>query len=343
MSNRKILVTGGCGYIGSHTIVELINSGYEVLCLDDNSRSDETLLGGIEKITGKRVKNNKIDLKRLDLLDGFFAEHNDVDSVIHFAAYKYVGESVKEPFMYYENNLNGMNNLLRMCQKYNVKNFIFSSSCTVYGRSSKPPVNEEATFGEAESTYGRTKQICEYMLMDYHKILDTKIIPLRYFNPVGAHESGLIGNVSYTKPESLAPFITQVAAGKLEKLTVFGGDYNTKDGTAVRDYIHVSDIANAHVLALKHLDSVSQSQEGAFYDVFNLGTGTGSTVLEVITAFEEANGIKIPYEVGYRREGDLEAMYADNKKAIDTLRWEIKYDLKMMMKTEWEWGRGFYL
>lgn len=339
--SKKVLVTGGCGYIGSHTIVELIKSGYEVLCLDDNSRSKEDILIGVEKITGVKVNNHKIDLADIEQTESFFAEYGDnIESIIHFAAYKFVGESVQQPYLYFRNNLDSLNNILLMTQRYKIRNFIFSSSCTVYGKDVTSPLDESLPFGPAESPYGRTKQIGEGFILDYHNITDTNYIPLRYFNPVGAHPSGLIGNASYTRPESLAPFITQVAAGKLDKLIVFGNDYNTKDGTPVRDYIHVSDIADAHVKAIEYLNQNNQLQQ---YEVFNLGTGHGSTVLEVISAFEKANGIRIPYEIGARRPGDLEEVYASNKKAKELLKWESLTSLEECMRTEWEWGKRFYL
>lgn len=332
----KVLVTGGCGYIGSHTLVELIQSGYEVICLDSNIRSDESLLEGVEKITGIKVKNNKIDLTDYNALKEFFESNKSIEGVIHFAALKLVGESVEKPFLYFQNNTNSLNNLLELCRIYKVKHFIFSSSCTVYGRNSNPPVNEDTPFGKAESPYGRTKQIGEYILEDFHKMCDMNIIPLRYFNPVGAHESNEIGEIPYGKPNNLIPYITQTAIGKLPVLTVFGSDYNTHDGTAIRDYIHVSDIASAHVLALDYL--IHNKLQG-YYDCFNLGTGEGSSVLEVINAFEKVNEIMLNYQIGDRRPGDLEATYADNKKARELLGWGIRYSLEDMMRTAWEWEK----
>lgn len=331
---NKILVTGGCGYIGSHTIVDLIENGFEVISIDDNSRSTKYLLTGIEKITGKKVKNYKVDLKDYNDTRAVFQENEDISGIIHFAAYKAVGESVEEPLMYYENNLFSLINLLKCVDEFHVPHFVFSSSCTVYGSPDKIPVTEDSPIKKAESPYGSTKQMGEEIITNVVKATDTKAILLRYFNPVGAHPSIQIGELPLGKPANLVPAITQTAIGKIPQLTVFGNDYPTRDGSNIRDYIHVSDIAHAHTLALQYLIG---NKNKTNCDIFNLGTGNGVTVLEAIKSFEEVSGQKLNYKIGPRRPGDVVAIYANNDYARNSLGWEIKFDLNEMMRTAWAW------
>ena len=331
---QKILVTGGCGYIGSHTIVDLIENGFDVISIDDNSRSGLYALTGIEKITGKKVKNYKVDLKNFDETQAVFQENIDIVGVIHFAAYKAVGESVEQPLMYYENNIFSLINLLKCVKEFNVPHFVFSSSCTVYGNPDSIPVTESFPVKKAESPYGATKQMGEVIVEDFAKSENVSSILLRYFNPVGAHPSNLIGELPLGKPMNLIPAITQTAIGKLPKMFVWGNDYDTRDGSCVRDYVHVSDIAHAHTLALQYLLNEHNKTN---CDVFNLGTGNGVTVLEAIKTFETVSGVKLNYEIGPRRSGDVIAIYANNDLAISALGWKIKYDLIEMMRTAWAW------
>lgn len=331
---NKILVTGGCGYIGAHTIVDLIENGFDVVSIDDNSRSTRYLLDGVEKITGKKVKNYKVDLKDYNDTRAVFQENEDITGIIHFAAYKAVGESVEQPLMYFENNLFSLINLLKCVEEFDIPYFVFSSSCTVYGSPDTIPVTEESPIKKAESPYGATKQMGEEIIMNVVKATDTKAILLRYFNPVGAHPSCLIGELPIGKPANLVPAITQTAIGKMPSMTVFGTDYDTRDGSCVRDYIHVSDIAHAHTLAIQYLIENKNKTNCA---IFNLGTGNGVTVLEAIKAFEEVSGKKLNYQVGPRRPGDIVAIYANNNHAVTTLGWQIKYDLHEMMRTAWAW------
>ncbi|MEY2901304.1 MAG: UDP-glucose 4-epimerase GalE [Bacteroidota bacterium] len=331
---RKILVTGGCGYIGSHTIVDLLENGYEVISIDDNSRSSAFSVNGIEKITGKKVKNYKVDLKNFDETQAVFQENTDIAGVIHFAAYKAVGESVAAPLLYFENNLFSLINLLKCVEEFSIPHFVFSSSCTVYGNPDSIPVTEAFPIKKAESPYGATKQMGEEMLTDFTKNGACDAILLRYFNPVGAHPTAILGELPIGKPQNLVPAITQTAIGKLPKMKVFGDDYDTRDGSCIRDYIHVCDIAHAHTLAIQYLENAKN--EGPC-DIFNLGTGLGVTVLEAIQTFEEVSGVKLNYEIAPRRPGDVIAIYANNDKAVNKLGWNIKYGIKDMMKTAWEW------
>lgn len=331
---RKILVTGGCGFIGSHTIVDLLEHGYEVISIDDNSRSSAFSVNGIEKITGKKVKNYKVDLKNFDETQAVFQENTDIAGVIHFAAYKAVGESVAAPLLYFENNLFSLINLLKCVEEFSIPHFVFSSSCTVYGNPDSIPVTEAFPIKKAESPYGATKQMGEEMLTDFTKNGACDAILLRYFNPVGAHPSAIIGELPIGKPQNLVPAITQTAIGKLPKMKVFGNDYDTRDGSCIRDYIHVCDIAHAHTLAIQYLENAKN--EGPC-DIFNLGTGLGVTVLEAIQTFEEVSGVKLNYEIAPRRPGDVIAIYANNDKAVNKLGWDIKYGIKEMMKTAWDW------
>jgi len=330
----KILVTGGCGFIGSHTLVDLVENGYEVISVDDNSRSTSAMLKGVEKITGKPIKNYKVDLCNFDDTFAIFEENRDIKGIIHFAAFKAVGESVQKPLMYFENNLTSLINLLKCAQDFKTPWFVFSSSCTVYGEPDTPIVTEESPIKQAASPYGATKQMGEQILAEFQKANNTKVVLLRYFNPVGAHPSTLIGELPVGKPQNLVPAITQTAIGKLPKMTVFGNDYSTRDGSNVRDYIHVSDIAHAHTLAIKFLEEQRNQKD---LEVFNLGTGNGVTVLEAIKSFEKVSGVKLNYEIGPRRPGDIVAIYANNDKAKKVLGWQPKYTLDEMMSTAWKW------
>lgn len=331
---NKILVTGGCGYIGGHTIVDLIQNGFEVISVDDLSRGSLKMLEGIEKITGKKVKNYKVDLCNLDDTEAIFLENTDIVGVIHFAAFKSVPESVNEPLLYFKNNFNSLINILQCAEDFDVNNFVFSSSCSVYGNTTELPVVEETAMPEPESPYARTKQVGEAMCRDFTNInKHFNTILLRYFNPVGAHPSGLIGEFQDLS-ESVVPVITQTAVGRRKEMNIFGSDYDTRDGSCVRDYIHVSDIANAHTRALQYIiDDRNKSN----CEVFNLGTGNGVTVLELINAFERVSGVKLNYKVGPRRPGDVVSVYANNNRAKTLLGWDTKFDLDAMMDTAWKW------
>lgn len=330
----KILVTGGSGYIGSSTIVDLVQNGYEVISIDNFSRGHEALLQGIAGILGKPVKNYAIDLCNMEDTRAVFEEHPDIEGIIHFAAYKSVPESVEKPIMYFRNNLDALLNILQCAKEYDVKNFVFSSSCSVYGNAQTLPVTEQTPFLPAESPYARTKQMGENICQDFIVANPGfKAILLRYFNPVGAHASSLIGEYN-KRPENLVPIITQTAIGKRESMIVFGNDYPTRDGSCIRDYIHVSDIAHAHTLA------VSKSLAGQLpndCEIFNLGTGQGISVLELIKAFEQESGVKLNYKIGDRRPGDVIAIYANNEKARNILGWTPQYGVSKMMDTAWKW------
>lgn len=332
-----ILVTGGCGYIGSHTIVDLIEHGFEVISIDNFSRSTPRLLKGIEKITGKKVMNYPVDLCNYEALQAVLRAHPEIEGIIHFAAFKTVPESVEKPLMYFHNNLESLINLLQYIQTYQVPYFVFSSSCSVYGNTNQLPVVEETPLGEAQSPYARTKQMGEQIIYDVSKVASNQFILLRYFNPVGAHPSGWIGEVPLGKPDNLVPVITQTAIGKLPQMQVMGADYPTRDGSCIRDYIHVMDIAHAHTLALQYL---MEHRNSSNYEIFNLGTGRGVSVLEAIQAFEKVNGVKLNYTIGPRRPGDVVAIYADNKKAREKLGWEPKYTIEDMMRTAWQWEQN---
>lgn len=332
---EKILVTGGCGYIGAHTVVDLLQNGFEVVCLDNNSRSTISLLAGVRQITGKEVKNYKVDLCNYDDTFAVFQENPDIKGIIHFAAYKAVGESVGKPLMYYENNLLGLINILKCASEFEVPHFIFSSSCTVYGNPDNVPVTENSPVKPAESPYGATKQMGEQIIRDLVKSDNRiKAVLLRYFNPVGAHPSIRIGELPLGRPENLVPAITQTAIGKIDQLTVYGDDYETRDGSCIRDYVHVSDIAAAHTLALKYL---IKNKNQSPVSVFNLGTGNGVSVLEAINTFEKVSGKKLNYKIGPRRPGDVVAVYSDNSYAINELGWQPAYSLEDMMDTAWKW------
>ena len=332
-----ILVTGGCGYIGAHTIVDLLENGFEVISADNLSRASEHSLSGIEKITGKKIKNYCVDLTDAKATENIFIENPSITGVIHFAAYKAVGESVEKPLEYYENNIFSLVHLLKMAVKYNAKHFIFSSSCTVYGNPDAIPVTEQTELKPAASPYGATKQMGETMVRDTAFVQPLSTILLRYFNPVGAHPSTAIGELPIGRPQNLVPAITQTAIGKLDTMHVYGDDYDTRDGSCIRDYIHVCDIAHAHTLALQY--SIKNNQVKSC-EVFNLGTGNGITVLEAIKAFEKVAGVSLNYKIGPRRAGDIVAIYANNDFAVKKLGWEIKYSLEDMMRTAWAWEQS---
>jgi len=332
----KILVTGGCGYIGSHTIVDLIENDFDVISVDNLSRANPRMLDGVERITGKKVKNYKVDLCNFDDTFAIFQENTDIQGIIHFAAYKAVAESVEKPLMYFENNLNSVINLLKCVQEFNIPCFVFSSSCTVYGNPDQIPVTETTPPKPAESPYGYTKQMGEQIINEFAKTTGKHCILLRYFNPVGAHPSVKIGEMPIGRPQNLVPVITQTAIGKINKMHVYGNDYATRDGSCIRDFIHVSDIAHAHTLALEYL---KKQKSAAVCEVFNLGTGNGVTVLEAIYSFEKVSGVKLNYEIGPRRPGDIVAIYANNDLAKTTLGWQPQYSLDDMMHTAWEWEK----
>jgi UDP-glucose 4-epimerase len=330
----KILVTGGMGFIGSHTIVDLLNKGFEVISIDNMSRAWEGIELGIEKITGKQVTNYRIDVCDYEQLESVFEKNEDIMGIIHFAAYKDVSESVKYPLIYYHNNILSTINILKCVEKFGVKHFIFSSSCTVYGNNVDLPVTEDSSWGEPACPYGYTKQIGENLIRDFAVNSSASFIILRYFNPAGAHISTHIGEFLHSQGNHLVPIITQVAAGIRKELVIHGNDYPTRDGTGLRDFIHVMDLAEAHTLALNY---AIRGENDENIEVFNLGTGTGITVLEAIEAFESVNEMKLSYRFGPRRKGDIAAIYASNKKAIEKLGWSPKYNVKDIMKTAWMW------
>lgn len=331
---KKILVTGGCGYIGVHTIVDLIQNGFDVISVDNNSRSTTAILSNAETITGKKIKNYTVDLCDLEATRNIFRENNHIEGIIHFAAFKAVGESVEKPLLYFENNNFSLVNILKCAEEFNVPHFVFSSSCTVYGNPDTIPVTEETVQKPAESPYGATKQMGEVIVTDTVKSNQMQAILLRYFNPVGAHPSIMLGEIPLGRPANLVPAITQTAIGKLPMMQVYGDDYDTRDGSCLRDYIHVSDIAHAHTLALNYLIDKKNKNKT---EVFNLGTGDGYTVLEVIKTFEKVSGVKLNYAIAPRRSGDVVAIYANNNKAKTELGWIPKYNLEDMMDTAWKW------
>ncbi len=331
----KILVTGGLGFIGSHTVVELQSEGFDVVVIDDCSNSSEKVLDGITAITGKTPVFEKIDLKEKNEVSDFFKRHHDIEGVIHFAASKAVGESVQKPLLYYENNIGTLVYILQELSKNTRSNFIFSSSCTVYGQADEMPITENAPVKVAESPYGNTKQMGEEIIADTCNVTTgLNAIALRYFNPMGAHPSAEIGELPLGVPQNLVPFITQTGVGLREELSVYGDDYPTQDGTAVRDYIYVVDLAKAHVIALKRLIENKNKEN---YEVFNVGTGTGSSVLEVIQSFERVSKKKLNYKIVARRAGDIVSAYADTTKANNELGWKSEYTLDQAMKSAWDW------
>lgn len=332
----KILVTGGLGFIGSHTVVELQNEGFEVVAIDNLSNSSIEVLDGIEKITGKKPIFEKIDLREKSAVQNFFKKHQDISGVIHFAASKAVGESVENPLLYYENNINSLVYVLQELTNLPQANFIFSSSCTVYGQAEKMPITEDASVQPANSPYGNTKQIGEEIINDVAKVTNINAVLLRYFNPIGAHSSAEIGELPIGIPQNLVPFITQTAYGLRKELSVYGNDYPTPDGTCIRDYIHVVDLAKAHVVALQRLLNKQNLEK---VETFNLGTGKGSSVLEVITAFEKVSGQKLPYKIVGRREGDVISAYANTDKANKVLGWEAAFSLEDALASAWKWEK----
>ncbi|MBQ4820805.1 UDP-glucose 4-epimerase GalE [Aquimarina sp. MMG016] len=331
----KILVTGGLGFIGSHTVVELQNEGFEVVIIDNCSNSSKDVLKGITSITGKQPIFEEFDLREKGEVQEFFKRHQDIEGIIHFAASKAVGESVEKPLLYYENNISTLVYLLQELQKKKDSSFIFSSSCTVYGQADELPITETAPVKAAESPYGNTKQMGEEIIRDTCKVKpNLKAIALRYFNPIGAHPTAEIGELPIGVPQNLVPFITQTAIGLREQLSVFGDDYPTNDGTAVRDYIHVVDLAKAHVVALQRL---LENKNKSNYEVFNVGTGTGSSVLEIIHSFEKVSNQRLNYKIVGRREGDITAAYADTTKANQELGWKAKSSLDEALASAWKW------
>jgi len=327
---RKILVTGGAGYIGSHTVVELTAAGYSPIIVDNLCNTSTKNIEGIEKITGNKIKWYNTDCTDKVGMDKVFAEEGTIEGAIHFAAYKAVEESVQNPQKYYDNNLGSLKVLLQCMKDNDVKNIIFSSSCTVYGMPDILPVTEDATFKKAESPYGETKQLCENMLL-YDKC---NSVVLRYFNPIGSHSSALIGDCSADKPSNLVPIITEVAIGKREKITIYGDDYNTPDGTCIRDYIHVVDLAKSHVLAMNFL--IKNPGKHAF----NVGTGIGISVLDAVNAFEKTNNLSINYSIGPRRSGDIEQIYANGSLVKAKLGWEAQETLEQAMRSAWDWEKN---
>ncbi len=330
----RVLVTGGLGFIGSHTVVELQNEGFEVVIIDNLSNSSEDVLKGIVAITGKTPLFEKLDLREKAAVQNFFKKYNDVTGVIHFAASKAVGESVENPLLYYENNISSLVYLLQELQQKPKASFIFSSSCTVYGQAEKMPITEDAPVQQPISPYGNTKKIGEEIIRDTAKATNINAILLRYFNPIGAHPSTEIGELPIGVPQNLVPFITQTGIGLRQELSVYGDDYPTTDGTCVRDYIHVVDLAKAHVVALQRLLNKKNLDK---VETFNLGTGKGSSVLEVITSFEKVSDKKLPYKIVARREGDITEAYANTAKANDVLGWKAQSTLDEAMKSAWKW------
>lgn len=333
----KVLVTGACGYIGSHTVVDLIENGFDVISVDAHLNSDPAVLDQVEKISGKKIPHYSINLTDRENTRQIFEDHPDIVGIIHFAALKLVGESVEKPLEYFDNNLNSLLNVLLMAREYQVKHFIFSSSCAVYGNASELPVTEATPLQEAESPYARTKQMGEQIIRDLAvAVKELDFILLRYFNPAGAHTSNLLGESPVQPAANLVPVITETAIGKRKSMTVFGDDYPTRDGSCIRDYIHVMDLANAHTRALQYLQSGKNKDQ---VEVFNLGIGEGATVLEAINAFEKVTGQKLNYEIGPRRAGDVVAIYSNYEAAKNKLGWSPKMGIEEIMETAWNWEK----
>ena len=334
-----ILITGGTGYIGSHTVVELINAGFEVVIVDNLSNSEKIVLDKIEKITNKKIAFEEMDLKNKELTFKIFEKYPKINAIVHFAASKAVGESVEKPLMYYENNIGTLINLLQACEKYQIKNFVFSSSCTVYGQPEILPVTENTPRQDAESPYGNTKKIAEDILKD-NSIADKsfKSIALRYFNPIGAHHTGLIGELPRGVPNNLIPFVTQTAYGLRKELSIFGDTYNTPDGTCIRDYINVVDLAKAHVISIKRL---LENKNKSKYEFFNIGTGKGTSVLEVVKAFEKSTGAKVNYKIVDKRPGDIEKIWAETSYANHELGWKSEIGLEETLASAWKWEKNY--
>jgi UDP-glucose 4-epimerase len=336
----KILVTGGCGYIGSHTVIDLIQNGFEVISVDSNVRSDARILNAVQKITGKNIQNYSVDICQLENLQKVFEEHQDIDGIIHFAAFKSVPESVKEPLKYYQNNINGLLNVLDCLQKYNIPNFIFSSSCSVYGNADELPVKETTKKNTAESPYARTKQMSEEIIKDFSVANPTiKSILLRYFNPGGSHHSGIIGEIPQNGAYNVIPILIEALIGVRGQFVVTGNDHETRDGSCVRDYIHVMDVGNAHTKALQYL---VQDKNKNNCEAFNIGIGLGISVLELIEAFDRATGQQLDYRIGDKRAGDVSSIYADYTKAKEQLGWNPRYDVNDILSTAWKWHLNGY-
>jgi UDP-glucose 4-epimerase len=335
MNKEKILVTGGAGYIGAHTAVELMAAGYQTVIVDNFSKCDNTLLQGMERITGKKPNFVECDCTDKSSLQEVFETKGPFTSVLHFAAYKSVGESVQKPLDYYRNNVGSLVALLEVMQDNKVKDLIFSSSCTVYGQPDVIPVNEKTPFKKAESPYGATKQMCERILEDAY-LTGFRVVSLRYFNPIGAHPSAAMGELPIGVPNNLVPYITQTAAGQRKKLTVFGNDYNTPDGSCIRDFIHVVDVATAHIKAIEYLNGLSEKN---VYETFNLGTGVGASVLELIELFKKVTGVDIPHTIGPRRPGDVEKVYADPSKLNKAFNWKTKFTMADALLHSWQWEK----
>jgi UDP-glucose 4-epimerase len=334
---KRILVTGGTGFIGSHTVVELMNSGYEAIIIDNLYNSQISVLDGIEGITGKRPAFENFDLVEFDKLRACCTKYPGIEAIIHFAAFKAVGESVEKPLAYYGNNLVSMMNILRIMNEFKIPSLVFSSSCTVYGQPDTLPVTENSAIKPANSPYGNTKQISEEIIRDTIAAnSDIKAISLRYFNPIGAHPSSLIGELPLGTPQNLVPYITQTAIGLRDVLRVFGNDYDTPDGTGIRDYIYVVDLAKAHVIAINRLVGGKNKKP---YEVFNLGTGEGLSVLEVIHGFEKATGQKVHYEIQPRRAGDISSVYADTSLANHELGWKAEATMEETLLSAWNWEK----
>lgn len=333
---KKILVTGGAGYIGSHTVVELVNSGYQPIIIDNFSNSQHSVIQALEKITGKEIICYEADCTEYEVLKEIFQKEKDIQGVIHFAAYKAVGESVQFPLKYYHNNVGGLVTMLRILEEFKINPFVFSSSCTVYGEPDILPVNETIPRSKVASPYGNSKKICEEVIENHAAVSNIQAITLRYFNPIGAHPTSIIGELPLGVPSNLVPFITQTAIGIREVLTVFGNDYKTKDGTCIRDYIHVVDLAKAHV---KSLEYIEKSQSTGYNEIFNIGTGNGNSVLELINTFQEISGQELNYKLGPRRPGDVEKIWSEVEKANKILGWKAEYSLKDALTHSWNWQK----
>jgi len=338
MNSQKVLVTGGAGYIGAHTVVELVQAGWEPIVVDDLSRSNISLIAGVEKIVGRKISFHKVDCNDRAQLRNIFQENKGITSVIHFAAFKSVNESVQQPLAYYQNNIGSLLTVLGVMNEFSVTRLIFSSSCTVYGQPDQIPVTEEAPFKKAESPYGATKQMCERILEDETAARqELRVVSLRYFNPIGAHPSSHIGELPIGVPSNLVPFITQTAIGKRKQLTVYGADYKTPDGSCLRDFIHIVDLAQAHVKALQKIDTLPHA-----YEPINLGSGKPVSVLELVKTFIQVNGVALNYTIGPRRTGDIEKVFADPQKSFAMLDWKTKLSIQDALRDAWKWEQKLH-